>query len=562
MRRKGRRKKPMSLFKAGAIGIVLITVFTYLAFTKFAIPFAPKYKIQAIFSSANGLQPNSFVRIAGVDVGKVDSVQPAPGCEHGSTSCQAAEVTMEIQKVGLPIHEDATFNIRPRIFLEGNFFVDLHPGTPSAPIAPSGHTFPIQQGTEPVQLDQILSALPRDTRRNLQIVVQQYGFAVATGGPSVNQSIQYWLPAYKYSSIVSNDLLGEQPHDLSNGLYRGGDVAGAFDAHPPNLKSLITDFNTTAGAFARENVALQQSVAELPVTLATAVPAFNALNRAFPPLRELARTLIPGVQSTGPMVDASLPFITQLRYLVQPAELQGLTHDLSGTIPDLTRLTRATIPLMTQQVRPASSCVTNVIHPWTESTVPDSNFNASNGFPTRPVYVEALDFLPGLAGESRVFDANGPIVRVGLSGGTLTYSLSPHLLGQTFTPLAGAQPAAPPNHERPPLNETTPCETQPQVGSLAAPAVQLNPIATNNGTILTGLLSGVTSTLGNLVGGLGLAHDHPTAIKNNAQKQAANSKIATTSSSTTSAAHAPLSTGAGSSKLAPQTTTSTTSSTP
>ena len=41
---------------------------------------------------------------------------------------------MSINPNGLPIHADATAKIRPRIFLEGNFYVDLHPGTPSAPV--------------------------------------------------------------------------------------------------------------------------------------------------------------------------------------------------------------------------------------------------------------------------------------------------------------------------------------------------------------------------------------------------------------------------------------------
>ena len=35
-----------------------------------------------------------------------------------------------VGKAGRPIHDDARAKIRPRIFLEGNFFVDLEPGTP------------------------------------------------------------------------------------------------------------------------------------------------------------------------------------------------------------------------------------------------------------------------------------------------------------------------------------------------------------------------------------------------------------------------------------------------
>ena len=133
---------------------------------------------------------------------------------------------MKISNQGLPIHNDATFAIRPRIFLEGNFFVDVSPGTPQAPVASNGHTFPIQQGVEPVQFDQVLTGLQADTRQNLQMLLQQYGKAVKQGGPSFNRSIQYWLPAYEYSSIVAHDALGIQPHDLSNYIAAQGQVAG------------------------------------------------------------------------------------------------------------------------------------------------------------------------------------------------------------------------------------------------------------------------------------------------------------------------------------------------
>jgi phospholipid/cholesterol/gamma-HCH transport system substrate-binding protein len=472
LRRSKKRRKGMSKFKAGLIGIVLIAVFSYAAYTKFANPFAHKYTIHATFANANGLQPGSFVRIAGVNVGTVASVSQEPGCKSAGTTqsaCQAADVTMNVSNQGLPIHDDATFAIRPRIFLEGNFFVDVSPGTPQAPVASNGHTFPIQQGVEPVQFDQVLTGLQGDTRKNLQTLLQQYGKAVKQGGPSFNKSVQYWLPAYEYSSIVAHDALGIQPHDLSNYIAAQGHVAGALDTHPQNLENLITDFNTTANAFARENTSLEQTVAELPKTLGAAIPAFNALNAAFPPLRAFARKLVPGVKSTGPMVDASLPFVTQLNDLVQPSELRGLTADLRPTVPALAKLTKDTIPLMSDQVRPAASCVANVIYPWSQLTVPDSNFNASNGFPPRKVYVEAVDYLPGLAGESRDFDANGPYIRILGTGGTFTYSLQPGMFGQALTKLDAVQPQVPPGGKRPPYQENVPCESQKPVTDLSTP---------------------------------------------------------------------------------------------
>jgi virulence factor Mce-like protein len=465
----------MTRFSAGLLGIVVIIVVTYLGFTKFANPFASHFTIHATFASANGLRPNSLVRIAGVNVGRVTGVSIAPGCKSGgATSCQAANVAMEIDSNGLPIHRDATFWIRPRTFLEGNFFVDLYPGSPSAPAVSSGYTFPIQQGVEPVQLDQVLGALQHNTRQNLQTLLAQYGLAVKRAGPSFDASIRYWKPAYEYSSIVSHDFLGIQPHDLSSYIAQMATVSGALDNNPPALESLITDFNTTAGAFARQSANLQAAVAELPRTLAAATPAFNALNAAIPPLETLAHALIPGVRSTGPAIDKSLPFITQLRLLVQPSELRGLTHDLAPTIPALAHLTNTTIPFMKNGVRPASSCVANIIIPWSHLTINDPQFNASNGFPPREAYIEAVDFLPGLAGESRDFDANGPYIRILGNGGTLAYSLQPGLFGTSISKILNVVPVPPPGEQRPPYEPNVPCETQAPITNLQA-SPGLNP---------------------------------------------------------------------------------------
>ncbi len=102
------------------------------------------------------------------------------------------------------------------------------------------------------------------------------------------------------------------------------------------------------------------------------------------------------------------------------------------------------------------------------------------------MYVEGVDFLPGLAGESRTFDPNGPYVRVILTGGTLTYSLSPGLFGTAIAPITGVQPQLPATHpsgdgalvpvNRPPLKSTTPCETQRAISE-----TELNDAPTGNG---------------------------------------------------------------------------------
>ena len=98
------------------------------------------------------------MRIAGVNVGKVTEVEREEGSD-------LVKVTMEMDDTGLPIHEDATLKIRSRIFLEGNFFVDLRPGTPSGDKVDDGDTIPVTQTSTPVQLDELLTALQTERPR-------------------------------------------------------------------------------------------------------------------------------------------------------------------------------------------------------------------------------------------------------------------------------------------------------------------------------------------------------------------------------------------------------------
>ena len=304
MKRKGRRGKGLSKFAAGAIGIVVIVAFSYGAYTKFANPFASQYTIHAVFSNANGLQPGLVRpdrrRRRRRGHGRLDRARLPVGDEDPGR-CQAADVTMTINSNGLPIHTDATFAIRPRIFLEGNFFVDLSPGTPSAPDAPSGHTFPIQQGVEPVQLDQVLTSLQAGTRQNLQTLLQQYGKAVYNSAArrSIAASSTGCRPtSTRRSSRTTRSA--SSPTTSRTTSSRRARPRGALNAHPQTLQNLITDFNTTAERVrARERRAPQHGRR----AAADAVGGDSGLQRAqrrLPAAREARRGADSGRQVDRP----------------------------------------------------------------------------------------------------------------------------------------------------------------------------------------------------------------------------------------------------------------------
>ena len=95
----------MNPFTAGVIVLVLAGIVTYAGFAKH-VPFTHGFRFKAVFMNANEVKKNSFVRIAGVNVGKVVSIS-----RYKDTN--ASVVEMEVQDKGLPIHSDAELKIRP-----------------------------------------------------------------------------------------------------------------------------------------------------------------------------------------------------------------------------------------------------------------------------------------------------------------------------------------------------------------------------------------------------------------------------------------------------------------
>ena len=435
----------LSPLTAGILALIAVAIVGYAGFTK-RNPLAHRFELRAAFTHVNDLRPKSPVRIAGVNVGKVRSV------EHIQTNGRpAALVTMEIDKRGLPLHRDATLKVRPRIFLEGNYFVDLQPGSPSAPVLGDGATIPVQQTAAPVQLGQLLSALQSDTRDDLRTFLREYGKGVQGGGRAFNRSIPYWTPAYRDASVVNDAMRGVDEHDLSGYLRGAGRVAGGLDRDPAQLRSLVTGFAATAAAFASEQANLSAAVHELPRTLGQGRRTLGVLNGAFPSVRRFARDARPAVRSSRPALEAQLPLVRQLRALMSKPELRGLVRDLDPLVPALTRLNRRGTGLQEQQ-RALASCSVQVIDPWQEATVPDRNFKSAG-----PLYQEAAKAFTGLAGESRSFDANGQYVRTLAKNANYAYPLGDGRFYLTDLPIEGVNP---PKAPAPPYQPNVPCETQ------------------------------------------------------------------------------------------------------
>jgi virulence factor Mce-like protein len=454
------------------LGVLLLAaIIVYAGFSKH-VPFTHGFRVKAVFENANNVRPNSPVRIAGVNIGKVKKVQAYKGGD-GNLSL----VTMEIDKAGLPIHKDATLKVRPRIFLEGNEFVDLQPGTPSAPTIDDGDTIPSTQTAAPVQFDQVLSALQSDTREDLKQLLEGYGTALtyeptgaddATQDPDVkgktaaealNHSIDYAPGALKNASIVNQAFLGLERHDLSGLVDNTAKVTKALSANEDSLKGFVTNFNTTLSALADEQGNLKSTISLLGPTLKHTDSALTHLNASFPNTRAFAKEILPGVKETPATIDAALPWIAQARKLVSPAELGGLTKELSPTTVDLAKLVDGSLTAL-PQADLVSRCITHTILPTGDVKIQDGQFTSNE-----ENYKEFWYSMVGLAGESQNFDGNGHYVRFAVGGGAQTVSTGKYggangeqLFGRVNNPPLGTRPAYP--GKRQPYNHTAACKDQ------------------------------------------------------------------------------------------------------
>ena len=460
----------------GLVMVVVLAIASYLAFTK-ELPWGSKYTVQAVFESASNIRTSSPVRIAGVNVGKVTEIEhlspedPNYTAQVSGDSPEgtdtppptAAVITMELEDAALPLHTDATMKLRPRLFLEGNLFVDLKPGSPNAPEAEDGYTFPAGQTATSVQLDQVLTTLQSDVRADLQTLLNEFGNALDkySGAQGFREVYKTSPGAFRYTAEVNQALLGTEPGDLSDLVVNLDSTIDALGRNPTALQNLITNLRIVLGSFAAEDEALESAIAELPEVLEVGRPALASLNSAFPAVRAFAREALAGVRSTPATLDAATPFLQQLRGLVSEDELRGLVADLRPTIPDLARLTSRTIPFL-KQSRALSSCFNEVVIPWSNETINDPETPAEGR-----VFEELGYALTGLSGESRSGDGNGQYFRVTAGGGANTVVLPDTIIengatedavGVTPLPLLGGRPSLE-SSAKTPFRPDIACET-------------------------------------------------------------------------------------------------------
>src|SRR3954447_21448327 len=254
------------------------------------------YKVRAIFDNAGFAISGEDVKVAGVKVGKIDSLDVTPDFK--------AVVVLDIQDPGYQdFRSDARCQVRPQSLI-GEKFVERTPtqnravGARAPPPlkkiregeGKGQYLLPVQNTTRSVDLDLINNVMRLPYRQRLSLVVSELGTGVAGRGNELNQVVRRADPALKQVDRVLA-LLGSQNKVLSD-LARNSDTAlTPLAAQRKHVASFIDPSSKVAQATAERSADLEADIQRLPPFL---------------------RQLRPTMQRIGSLSDEATPVLSDL----------------------------------------------------------------------------------------------------------------------------------------------------------------------------------------------------------------------------------------------------------
>jgi phospholipid/cholesterol/gamma-HCH transport system substrate-binding protein len=297
----------------------------------------------AEFSTAQAVTPGQgqTVRVSGVEIGQIGKVSLNNGI---------AIVQMDInEKYKHLLRTDATALLRPRTGLK-DMFIELNPGSRSAPLAKPGFTIPVSNTLPDINVDEILASLDSDTRAYLDLLVNGAGQGLKGHGNQLAQVLQRFEPTHRDLARLNKAVAarGTNLTRLVNSLQR---LNTALAAKQTQIVSLVDSSSKVFRAFASQDQNISRAIGDLPGTLAqttatlTKVQTFaNQLGPAATNLLPAARALPAANQALSALAVPSTPIIkNQIRPFVIAArplvrQLKPASVNLAKATPSLSKV--------------------------------------------------------------------------------------------------------------------------------------------------------------------------------------------------------------------------------
>ena len=244
----------------GALTVLVTVVAVFLSYNaNQGLPFVPTYNVNVTVPDAAALIRGNEVRVGGVRVGIVKTIQPVKGPDGHPV----ARLLLQLNKTVEPIRSDTTLIVRPRSPL-GLKFLEVTPGKHGKPIPPNG-VLPLSQAKTPVELTDVLNGLDAPARSNLRGVLRELGDGVAGRGADLHATLAAAPELTKRARSVMSSLAA--PSTNLSGLLTAADrTLAQIEPVAPQLASLLTNGATSAGALDAARPELGDVVEQLPLT--------------------------------------------------------------------------------------------------------------------------------------------------------------------------------------------------------------------------------------------------------------------------------------------------------
>jgi phospholipid/cholesterol/gamma-HCH transport system substrate-binding protein len=326
----------MVAFAASCIGLLL---FLWISFGG-TIPFAAEgYRFSVEFNQAIELSPQSDVRISGVSVGKVSSVNL-----DTKTGLSRAVIQIDSQYAPRPVNTRAILRAKS---LLGETYVELSPGSENGPKIPDGGSIPQARVAPTVQLDQILSTFDPATRRAFEVWQQQDGVALTNRGEDFNAAIAELYPfATNVQSVLT--VLNHDSAATTALLHDTGQVFSAISRSPSALQGFIRNSNGVFSATAAQDTALANSIRAFPGFLVATRETIARLNTFAANAKPLIDELRPAAVQLSPALIETAVVAPELKAVLTDigpvtaasgAGIPAFEHFLNASVPWLGRLT-------------------------------------------------------------------------------------------------------------------------------------------------------------------------------------------------------------------------------
>jgi phospholipid/cholesterol/gamma-HCH transport system substrate-binding protein len=273
------------------------------------------------------LEPyGSVVKIAGTKIGVVSSVDAEPG---GQTS-----VRLKVDRGTRALLGGApSATVRPTTVLGGAYYVQLRPG--GDPATQGSDVIPVQRTHLPVELDQLLSAVPPDAQRGLQGMTAQLDRTFQAGaGARLNTLLAHAPDTLRPAGVVVGALRGQNPDgDLYHLVTDLNKTARSLSARPGQLRSVVDSLADTSRVLGAEAVAVDRTIATLPDTMNHTRDGADHLAEMLDAVIDTADDARPSVRELDPLLRRLHPVLSDLRPVL--SDLEPVVHDAHRVLKDL-----------------------------------------------------------------------------------------------------------------------------------------------------------------------------------------------------------------------------------